>query len=200
MQAPAGARCATHPEVLAAAICHRCGSFACPGCLTATGLCVRCVATPRPLASRGLRFLANVVDTMVVFAPTVVALVGVGVMAAVVEGDRPLGDDASALVGLLGVLATLLGLAAGAGVQVLMQVKYGQSVGKRLFKMRVVRLDGGPVEVWRLVLLRNVVPHLASQLCGLIGLVDAAFIFSAEQRCLHDLIADTIVVDVSLDG
>jgi uncharacterized RDD family membrane protein YckC len=138
---------------------------------------------------------------MVVFAPAVVALIGIGVVSAVVsERGSPPDDDAAALIGVVGMLASFAGLAAGAAVQVLMQLKYGQSVGKRLFKMRVVRLDGGPVDVWRLVLLRNVVPQLASQLCGLIGLVDAAFIFGAEQRCLHDLIADTIVVDVSAEG
>lgn len=200
MQAPAGARCATHAEVQAVAICARCGSFACSGCVSATGWCARCVGAPRPLASRGLRFLANVVDTMVVFAPTVVAIFGVAIVGAATQPSGTRDEDRELFVGLFAMLATVGGLVVGAAVQVLMQLKYGQSVGKRLFKLRVVRVDGGPVDIWRLVLLRNVVPHVASQLCRLIGLVDAAFIFGAEQRCLHDLIADTIVVDVTADG
>jgi len=38
---------------------------------------------------------------------------------------------------------------------------------------------------------------LTSTLVGLIGVVDTLFIFRRDRRCLHDLIADTIVV---MDG
>ncbi|MDX2011973.1 MAG: RDD family protein [Myxococcaceae bacterium] len=203
MQAPVGAQCALHPEVAAAAICARCGSFACTSCVSWSGgaaLCARCLGAPKPLGSRGLRFLANFVDTMVVLAPTMVGVFVVAIVGAATDGSKGRDDDAAALVGGVAMLAVFGGLVVGAAVQVLMQLKYGQSVGKRLLKLRVVRVDGSPVDVWRLVLLRNVVPHVAAQLCGLIGLVDAAFIFGAEQRCLHDLIADTIVIDVTNEG
>ncbi len=203
MQVPLGALCAVHPEVGATAICSRCGSFACGSCLSWQGseaFCARCRATPLPLGSRGSRFFANFVDTMVVFAPMIVGAMGVGVIGALTSPSGSRSDDGDALVGLLAILAVFGGIVVGGAVQVLMQLKYGQSVGKKLFKLKVVRLDGSPVDLWRLVLLRNVVPHVASQMCGLIGLVDAAFIFGVEQRCLHDLIADTLVVDVSRQG
>lgn len=38
---------------------------------------------------------------------------------------------------------------------------------------------------------------LVAQLCGLIGLVDALFIFSNDRRCIHDHLADSVVIDVS---
>jgi hypothetical protein len=41
-----GARCAVHPDALAAAACERCGDFACGACLASSSFCPRC----RPLA------------------------------------------------------------------------------------------------------------------------------------------------------
>lgn len=204
MQAPVGAQCAVHPQVAAAVICERCGSFACSPCVafSPTGsLCARCQVAHKPLGSRGLRFLANIVDSLV-FSVPVIASVFLSVMVAAALGTEGGGkkDDLGPLVFVLALFFMFGGVVAGAAVQVLMQHKYGQSVGKRLLKLRVVRVDGSPVELWRLVLLRNVVPHVAGQLCGLIGLIDAIFIFGADQRCLHDLVADTIVVDVTNEG
>ena len=95
------------------------------------------------------------------------------------------------LVGLAGVLARVVDLA---GVQIWAQVTWGQSVGKRAMGIKVVRTNGAPIEVWRLILMRNVLIHVIAQLCGLVGIVDAVMIFAEEERCLHDYIADTIVV------
>jgi uncharacterized RDD family membrane protein YckC len=72
-----------------------------------------------------------------------------------------------------------------------------QTVGKALLKIRIVRLDGSPASFGRIVGLRYVVPMLLAwvPVVGWIfGLLDALFIFRASRRCLHDLIADTVVV------
>jgi uncharacterized RDD family membrane protein YckC len=61
----------------------------------------------------------------------------------------------------------------------------GQSIGKRLLGIRVVRMDGSPVSLARIVFLRNLVPELIGAGCSLFGLVDACFIFADNQRCLH---------------
>ena len=50
---------------------------------------------------------------------------------------------------------------------------------KRLLGIKVVRLSGQPIELWRLILLRNIAIHAIAQLCGLVGIVDAVMIFSA---------------------
>jgi uncharacterized RDD family membrane protein YckC len=78
-------------------------------------------------------------------------------------------------------------------------VTSGQTIGKRLFGMRVVRPDGGKVTAFRILVLRygvgwtlNIVPLLAA----LYGLLDCVLIFRASRRCLHDDIADTIVIRV----
>jgi len=57
----------------------------------------------------------------------------------------------------------------------------------------VVRSDGSPVSLGRIFWLRNFV----NGLLGIIGpyqLVDWLFIFGESRQCLHDKLADTIVI------
>jgi uncharacterized RDD family membrane protein YckC len=73
----------------------------------------------------------------------------------------------------------------------------GQTVGKRLLGMRIVRPDGAAASPVRLIGLRYGVGWLLSALpvVGMVyALVDCLLIFRADRRCLHDMIADTIVV------
>ncbi len=197
MQAPAGAQCAYHPGVVAPGVCARCGSFVCADC-TRWGdgalYCARCFTPTLNRANRGYRFLANFLDSFVVSVPAII------VMFVVMAVGGAFGEKKNEdLIGILAMLGLFGGLALGLAVQVFMQVRFGQSVAKRLFKIKVVRVDGSPVELWRIILLRNVAIHVISQLCGLVGIIDGAMIFGDEQRCLHDLIAETIVIDVSAE-
>jgi uncharacterized RDD family membrane protein YckC len=57
----------------------------------------------------------------------------------------------------------------------------------------VVRTDGTPVSLGRIFLLRNVVNGLLGFI-PLYSLVDVLFIFGERRQCLHDRLADTIVV------
>lgn len=74
----------------------------------------------------------------------------------------------------------------------------GQSLGKLLTGIRIVRVrDGSQAGFVHAFLLRGVIPgtiELIPILGGLFWLVDVCFIFGAERRCLHDLIAGTKVV------
>ena len=73
----------------------------------------------------------------------------------------------------------------------------GQTVGKALLKIRIVRSDGSPASFGRIVGLRYLTTSVLASIpiAGTIyGLVDALMIFRASRRCLHDNIADTIVV------
>ncbi|WP_246137599.1 RDD family protein [Myxococcus llanfairpwllgwyngyllgogerychwyrndrobwllllantysiliogogogochensis] len=70
----------------------------------------------------------------------------------------------------------------------------GASLGKRLLGLRVVRRDGRPAEVWRIALLRNVLPLALCGYCGWFGLADVLFIAGEDRRCLHDWVAGTRVV------
>jgi uncharacterized RDD family membrane protein YckC len=73
----------------------------------------------------------------------------------------------------------------------------GQSIAKRLFGIKVIRKDGSRASLARLFWLRNVVnmlPGLVPVVGSLYGLVDGLMIFGEPRQCLHDKIADTIVV------
>jgi uncharacterized RDD family membrane protein YckC len=74
----------------------------------------------------------------------------------------------------------------------------GQTIAKKLLGIKVVRLDGSRASVGRIFWLRNVVNTLITvvPLFGaLYALLDTLWIFGEERRCLHDKIADTIVVN-----
>lgn len=75
--------------------------------------------------------------------------------------------------------------------------KTGQTLGKRWTGIKIVKLDGLPVDFVSGVIMRNwivglmgAIPYVGS--C--VGLVDALMIFGDERRCLHDLIAGTKVI------
>ena len=75
--------------------------------------------------------------------------------------------------------------------------KHGQTIGKKLLGLRIVRSDGSPASLARLAGLRYGVGFVitAVPMVGVMyGLVDALFIFRASHKCLHDNIADTIVI------
>ena len=73
----------------------------------------------------------------------------------------------------------------------------GQTIGKKLLGIRIVRSDGSKVDAARVIGLRYaliwalaVIPVVG----WVFGLVDALMIFRDSRKCLHDNIADTIVV------
>jgi uncharacterized RDD family membrane protein YckC len=82
-------------------------------------------------------------------------------------------------------------------VQAYLVATTGQSIGKRLTGIRIVKLDDSPVGFVDGVLLRGWlfgaigwIPKLG----GVFGLVDLLLIFRKDRRCAHDLVAKTKVI------
>lgn len=74
----------------------------------------------------------------------------------------------------------------------------GQTIAKKWLGIKVVRSDGSRATVARIFWLRNVVNTIISviPLIGsFYGLIDALFIFGERRQCVHDKIADTIVIN-----
>jgi uncharacterized RDD family membrane protein YckC len=91
----------------------------------------------------------------------------------------------------------LLGLLLFALVNGYLLMARGQTVGKVLLGMRIVRSDGSAAAPGRIIGLRYAVGWLLSAVpaVGMVyALIDCLLIFRADRRCVHDLIADTIVV------
>jgi uncharacterized RDD family membrane protein YckC len=71
----------------------------------------------------------------------------------------------------------------------------GQTVGKRLLRIRVVRAaDGGPISNGQ-ALIRALVYAVAGNVCGCFGLLDVLWIlWDRRKQCLHDKAATTVVI------
>ncbi len=145
------------------------------------------------LPSRGLRFLGALVDAVVAFGVSwaVVKLPGLQSMA------KAQLEEANTSLWSLMPVSVVLGLVSLLVVQGWLLVTRGQTVGKLLFKMRIVRSDGSKPDAWRLLGLRYGIGVLASinpLISGIYVLVDALLIFRPSRKCLHDSIADTQVI------
>lgn len=76
---------------------------------------------------------------------------------------------------------------------------HGQTWGKKMLGMRIVRSDGSPADFGRVIALRYGVPYLVGVmplLAQLWGLADSLCIFRESRQCLHDSLADTIVIQL----
>lgn len=133
------------------------------------------------LASRGSRLSAAMLDGLawgLIFVPFGAATVLTEVMV-------PLFIIAGvAALGLIGLNLTWLH-------------RYGQTVGKRALKIRIVRFDGADADLARLIFLRSMLPGMIGAIPfvgGFFSIINILFIFRSDQRCIHDLLADTKVV------
>jgi uncharacterized RDD family membrane protein YckC len=144
-------------------------------------------------ADRGTRLGAVILDGIVVgamvYAPL---LIGIALGAAVAPGATNDGGDFSPIVAVGGGLA-VIGLVAWCWLTIKYVRLNGQTIAKKILGIKVVRTDGSPVSLGRIFWLRNVVNGMISMI-PIYGLVDILFIFGESRQCLHDRIADTIVV------
>ena len=167
------------------------------------------------LADRGARLLAATIDELIllgislpmVFAaiPTLAALGGMGAQS---TDNDPLGGALASLPSMEellsamltgpGFIITVVALIAWCVITAWLVARNSQSIGKRLCGIKVVRKDGSRASFARIFLLRNVVSSLPGLLpyIGLLYqlLIDPLLIYQASRQCVHDLIADTIVV------
>ena len=97
----------------------------------------------------------------------------------------------------IGTGAMLVGMLALMGFNCVLLYRNGQTIAKRWLGIRVVRADGSRAGLARIIFARILPTGLlgAIPLIGpIISLTDALLIFRDDRRCLHDQIADTIVV------
>ena len=149
------------------------------------------------LADRGMRLVAALVDTIIVIAVMAV----IGIIAAIMVpalGSNASGQSDEVAAAILGFFV-MAALAALLIVNLVLLHRYGQTIGKRLFNMKIVRVDGSRCSLPRIIFARWL-PTAVLSMIPLIGflftLIDPLLIFRADHRCMHDLIADTIVVKV----
>jgi uncharacterized RDD family membrane protein YckC len=159
------------------------------------------------LASRWLRLAAALLDWAVFIVPALVLLLA---LAPQVFGHG-VATALGAVFGLGGLAVLLLmGTLVLAVVQCVMVWRSGQSIGKRIVGLRVVRSSGERVSFARMLFLRWIgtgilinIPrwvllvigaHLTAVWVGFFcSLASLLLIFGPTRRCLHDFVADTCV-------
>lgn len=163
------------------------------------------------LAERGPRLLARFIDWALEFAVGIPGgiVLGSEVMKlafAMMQGQQPDMEDLDMHRLVLGGSILVVGWLTLLVIQVWMLTTRGQSIGKRIVGLRVVRLDGssaGFVHAWLLREFLISVGAFIISLLPIIGplllrpalhLTDWCMIFRDDRRCLHDLIAGTKVL------
>ncbi|MGP0173275.1 RDD family protein [Pseudomonas sp. NCHU5208] len=141
------------------------------------------------LASRGARLGAVIIDTLLMMLITVPISYFKGDFEMLMQGIEP------------SIWLQVQGMLIGMGVFVLINVawlkRYGQTVGKRICKVRIVDMQGQVPALPGLLLKRylsvwlvSLIPVAGTWLCG----INYLFIFRSDRRCVHDHLAGTRVV------
>jgi uncharacterized RDD family membrane protein YckC len=143
------------------------------------------------LAGRGARFAAMIVDGLVL------GIVGWGVSALFMRQSMELlRTGALSIVAYMGMQMALW-LVVTLVINGYLLATRGQTVGKLMLGIRVVRTDGSRAGLVRLLFVRYFANSLLFMipLLGVIYfLADSLCIFRESRQCLHDNLADTIVV------
>jgi uncharacterized RDD family membrane protein YckC len=151
------------------------------------------------LADRGTRFAAAMLDSAVSLLIVVPLMIGAWptIMSSIKAGKQLsyvwwVGTEPLQIVGAVALVALVT-------FQAYLVTTTGQSIGKRICNIRIVRIDDGPAGFVHGVLLRGWLFGAAGYIRFLswVGLVDVLFIFRHNRRCLHDQVAGTKVVRAS---
>lgn len=141
-------------------------------------------------AERGTRFGAATVDGLIailIFVPVIFSIGTTGLATANLGAAILSGAGFLSLIMVIGVTVYTIQLVN----------RNGQTIGKKLLGIKVVRSDGSRASLGRIFWLRNVVnalPGLIPFVGNVYVLIDHLFIFGEKRQCLHDKIADTIVI------
>ena len=147
------------------------------------------------LASRLKRFLGAIIDNAAMFfslIPGIALLIG-----GLVTTDSRGGPAAAAPFFIGGIGLMFLGMLITAGIQIYLIAVSSQSIGKYFLKMQVIDFNTHQRSPFlQCFLLRSVVGVFLLGQVPFYQIIDACFIFREDYRCIHDLIGNSIVVDL----
>ena len=152
------------------------------------------------LASWGSRLGAAMIDGLIIFVPAITVIVALGIgVAGTDEGNEGFGALVAGLI--LSVLVLVVITFLYAPLLMMRQGEHnGQTIGKQLLNIRVVRTNGQPFNfgsaALREVVLKNLAVGIASSIIPIIPWFLNYFwpLWDDENRALHDMAANTRVV------
>ena len=138
------------------------------------------------LASPWVRLAAWIIDGLIYFA--------VAVVAAIIGFFLAGGELGAAILAVVAFIIVFV-------IQLVLLGSRGQTIGKIALKVRIVDSETGIHPGWaRIVFLRTILHGILTGIPfvgGIYWLVDSLFIFRADHRTIHDLIASTRVDKVA---
>jgi uncharacterized RDD family membrane protein YckC len=137
------------------------------------------------LAGVGVRLGAYLIDQVLVWFLILLPLI----FAIGLSFDRSSGNGAG-----IAWLVFIVGTIVVAWFNILYIIQNGQSIAKKWLGIKIVRTDGSPASFSRIFWLRGFVNGLITSAFGLYFFVDSLLILGDTRQCVHDKIADTIVV------
>lgn len=144
------------------------------------------------LATRGSRFAASVIDSLLMLVPVMPATI---VLYFFLGAEEWPAFEEEVYVNLLLFSVFCVSFCVINGY---LLHKRGQTVGKYCVGIQIVDYHSGQLLGFTQVLAKRCLPTWVMQWCPFVGnllsIADVVCIFSEEQRCLHDFIAQTKVV------
>jgi len=147
------------------------------------------------LAGRGTRLVAHLADGFIFIIPFMFFIFAALFMGIHIEN---LEESENGLMGGFLMLFLSLIIIAIFVVNLIWLHRNGQTIGKRIMSIKIVRTDGNRVGLLRIIFMRFFPIALLSNIPligGLLALLDPLMIFQKSRQCLHDQIADTIVIN-----
>jgi len=199
------AACPNHPDTATGLQpCVRCGGAYCADCLVPVAGRLHCATckdeqlrdiaagrgTSLPFAGPGRRLVAQIVDGVVIAIPFAF-LAFFMFFAAQGASPTPPTIRGATSAGVVLMVMTFGGVVA---YEALFLMRGGQTPGKMLLGLKVVRPDGGRIstgQAWGRALARAFFG-----LTRILGVVDAVMVFSSEGRTLHDRVGKTRVISL----
>lgn len=144
------------------------------------------VSTGMEYAGFWIRFVASVIDSILMWVVQLVLIAMSGILMTVVSQ----GEEPNAIAMIIGVAFQAFSLLLFIGYKGWFHGRFGQTLGKMAVGVKVVRSNGDPLTYGRAV--GRAFAEILSGLTLSIGYIIAAF--DSEKRALHDHICDTRVV------
>ncbi|EDN70164.1 conserved hypothetical protein, membrane [Beggiatoa sp. PS] len=145
------------------------------------------------LAERNIRLWAFLVDVFIIGIALILLLTGmVFAFLYLDNSNHIILNEILLLLALIPLMVFIINL--------ILLYRNGQTIGKRLFAIKIVRTSGNRVGLLRLILVRYFSFWLLiylpfwSKILLIFLLLDELLIFQNSRQCWHDLIADTIVI------
>jgi len=138
------------------------------------------------LAGRGARLAAVLIDYLCMVAVSIPGFAGFLYV-------EMTGTNAAAIG--LAAIAFVIGFVILGVVQSIYIVSDGQTIGKKMMKIRIVDHVDGRIPTWTRILGMRTILNMALRQLPFYFFVDALLILGEEQRCIHDHLAGTKVVE-----